>query len=183
MPKIWIFLLFLMSTTAMAQKIGLIEARTLQAEGKIAEALTVIQRTVETDEFKQDGGAWYTYAEINKTLFKSEPAGTVKSTYLIDAIKGYQMTQKHPSSNVRINISADQSIAQIYQELINNGATWYQQQDYTSALEAFENAMIIEPNDSTIITYAANAAVQGKLYDKALANFRKLQAMRPKESV
>lgn len=183
MPKIWIFLLFLMSTTAMAQKIGLIEARTLQAEGKIAEALTVIQRTVETDEFKQDGGAWYTYAEINKTLFKSEPAGTVKSTYLIDAIKGYQMTQKYPSSNVRINLSADQSIAQIYQELINNGATWYQQQDYTSALEAFENAMIIEPNDSTIITYAANAAVQGKLYDKALANFRKLQAMRPKESV
>ena len=183
MPKIWIFLFFLMSTSAMAQGTGLIEARTLQAEGKIAEALTVIQRAIKTDEFKQDGGAWYTYAEINKTLFKSEPAGTVKSTYLTDAIKGYQMTQKYPSSNVRINLSADQSISQIYQELINDGATWYQQQDYTSALEAFENAMIIEPNDSTVITYAANSAVQGKLYDKALANFRKLQAMRPKESV
>ena len=102
---------------------------------------------------------------------------------MTDAIKGYQMTQKYPSSNVRINLSADQSISQIYQELINDGATWYQQQDYTSALEAFENAMIIEPNDSTVITYAANSAVQGKLYDKALANFRKLQAMRPKESV
>ena len=71
----------------MAQGTGLIEARTLQAEGKIAEALTVIQRAIKTDEFKQDGGAWYTYAEINKTLFKSEPAGTVKSTYLTDAIK------------------------------------------------------------------------------------------------
>lgn len=30
----------------MAQGTGLIEARTLQAEGKIAEALTVIQRAI-----------------------------------------------------------------------------------------------------------------------------------------
>lgn len=172
-----------MSTSVFAQGTGLIEARTLQAEGKMTEALTAIQRAVKTDEFKQDGGAWYTYAEINKALFKSEAAGTAKSNYLTDAITGYQMTQKYPSSNVRINLSADQSITQIYQELINNGASWYQQQDYTSALEAFENALIIEPNDSTIITYAANAAVQGKLYEKALVNFRKLQSMRPKESI
>lgn len=183
MPKICLFLLLLMSTSAFAQETGLIEARTLQAEGKMKEALIAIQRAVKTDEFKQDGGAWYTYAEINKALFKSEPAGTAKSNYLSDAIAGYQMTQKYPSSNVRINLSADQSITQIYQELINNGASWYQQQDYKSALEAFESALIIEPNDSTIITYAANAAVQGKLYDKALVNFRRLQSMRPKESI
>ncbi len=183
MPKIWFFLFLLCSLSAFGQGNGLIEARTLQAEGKMTEALEVIQRAVKTDEFKQDGGAWYTYAEINKALFKSEATGTAKSNYLTGAILGYQMTQKHPSSNVRINLSADQSITQIYQELINNGAAWYQQQDYKSALEAFENALIIEPNDSTIITYAANAAVQGKLYEKALVNFRKLQTMRPKESI
>ncbi|MBO3698038.1 lipopolysaccharide assembly protein LapB [Roseivirga sp. E12] len=183
MPKIWVFIFLIISFSVSAQSTGLIEARTLQAEGNLPEALRVIKEAVKTDEFKEDGGAWYTYAEINKALFKSEPAGTVKSTYLSDAILGYQMTQKYPSNNVRINLSADQSIEQIFQELIQNGAQWYQQQDYKSALEAFENAIIIAPKDSTIITYAANAAVQGKLYDKALTNFRMLQDMRPKESI
>jgi len=183
MPKIWVFIFLIMSFSALAQGTGLIEARTLQAEGKLSEALVVIKKVVKTNEFKEDGGAWYTYAEINKALFKNEPAGTIKSTYLSDAILGYQMTQKYPSNNVRINLSADQSIEQIFQELIQNGAQWYQQQDYQSALEAFENAVIISPNDSTVITYAANAAVQAKLYDKALANFQKLQDMRPKESI
>lgn len=183
MPKTWIFIFLLISFTSAAQGTGLIEARTLQAEGKLTEALEVIKEAVKTNEFKEDGGAWYTFAEINKALFKNEPAGTVKSAYLSDAILGYQMTQKYPSSNVRINLSADQSIEQIFQELIQNGAQWYQQQDYQSALEAFENAVIISPNDSTVITYAANAAVQAKLYDKALANFQKLQDMRPKESI
>ncbi len=182
MSKIWFFLFLSCSISAFGQGTGLIEARTLQAEGKMTEALEVIAATVKTNEFKEDGGAWYTYAEINKALFKEEAPGSAKSSYLSNAIRGYQMTQKYPSSNVRINLSADQSITQIYQELIQNGATLYQQQQYESALEAFENAIIIEPNDSTIITYAANAAVQGKLYDKALVNFTKLQSMRPKES-
>lgn len=183
MHKIWILIFLLATSTAIAQETGLIEARTLQAEGKMSEALKVIERTVKTDEFKEDGGAWYTYAEINRALFKSEAAGPLQSAYLTNAITGYKMTQKHPSTNVRINLSADQSVGQIYQELIQNGATWYQQQEYELALAAFENAMIIQPGDSTIVTYAANAAVQGKRYEKALSNLRKLQQMRPKESV
>lgn len=183
MAKIWFFLLLFTSSTVLAQGTGLIEARTLQAEGKLIEALDVIRKAVETDEFKQNGGAWYTYAEINRTLFKNEPAGEVKSSYLKGAITGYQMTQKYPSSNVRINLSADQSIEQIYQELIQNGAAWYQQQEYQAALEAFESAIIIEPQDVTIITYAANSAVQAKLYPRALDNFKKLQEINPKESI
>lgn len=157
----------------------LVKARTLQAEGKVEDALSVIKKALETDTFKQDGGAWYTYAELNRSLFKkqSEPE------FLREAIKGYQQTLQYPSPNTRINVSAQQSVNQIYQELIQKGAQLYQEQQYKDALFNFESALIIEPKDSTIITYAANAAVQAKSYTSALENFRKLQEIKPKESI
>lgn len=183
MKYIYLFLTILISSAALGQGNGLIEARTLQAEGKMREALAVIKNAVTKSEFAKDGGAWYTYAELNKTLFQEAPTEDEKSAYLSEAIKGYQMTLKYPSENVRINLSAGQSIDVLFQKLIQNGATLYQQQKYDAALEAFNNAIIIEPKDSTIITYAANAAVQANRYDQALANFQKLLNLNPKESI
>ena len=180
MKYIYIFLITLICTALIGQSNGLIEARTLQAEGKIKEALAVIKNAVSKSEFSKDGGAWYTYGELNKALFQEAPTEDEKSAYLSEAIKGYQMTLKYPSENVRINLSAGQSIDVLYQKLIQNGATLYQQQKYDAAFEAFNNAVIIEPKDTTILTYAANAAVQAKKYDQALANFQKLLDLSPK---
>jgi len=180
---LFFFLSILFTTTAFGQVNGLIEARTLQAEGKLQEALTVINKTVATTEFSEDGGAWYTYAEVNKTLFQSAVGESEKSEYLSQAIKGYQMTLKYPSENVRINLSAGQSIDLLYQNLIQSGATLYQQQKYEAALDAFTNAIIIESKDSTILTYAANAALQAGLYDQAIANFQKLLKLTPKQRI
>lgn len=183
MKYLYIFLITLISTILLAQSNDLIEARTLQAEGKIKEALVVITNAVTKSEFSKDGGAWYTYGELNKALFQEAPTEDEKSAYLNEAIKGYQMTLKYPSENVRINLSAGQSIDVLYQKLIQNGATLYQQQKYDAALEAFNNAVIIEPKDSTILTYAANAAVQANKYDQALVNFGKLLELSPKASI
>lgn len=183
MKYIYLLFVILISSAALGQSNDLIEARTLQAEGKMQEALVVIKRAVTKPEFIKDGGAWYTYGELNKTLFQEASTEDEKSAYLSEAIKGYQMTLKYPSENVRINLSAGQSIDVLFQKLIQNGATLYQQQKYEEALEAFSNAIIIQPKDSTIITYAANAAVQAKRYDQALSNFQKLLNLTPKESI
>ncbi|OEJ99938.1 tetratricopeptide repeat protein [Roseivirga misakiensis] len=179
MKNLYFCLLFLLSYSAFGQSSSLIEARTLQAEGKLTEALEVISKAV-NKELSEDGGAWYTYAELNKALFQKSQVDSEKSEFLTEAIRGYQMTLKNPSDNVRINLSAGQSIDLLYQTLIQNGATFYQQQEYEAALKAFNNAILIEPTDTTIITYAANAAVQAQRYDLAIANFQKLIDIAPK---
>ncbi|MFY0594746.1 tetratricopeptide repeat protein [Roseivirga sp.] len=179
MPYKLVCIFFFISFAATAQSNSLIEARTLQAEGKLTAALAVIGKAVDK-ELSEDGGAWYTYAELNKALFQQSQAEEEKAQFLTEAIRGYQMTLKHPSDNIRINLSAGQSIDLLYQTLIQSGATLYQQQDYNAALKAFNNAIIIEPKDTTIITYAANAAVQAKRYDLAIANFQKLIDLGPK---
>lgn len=183
MKFIYLLFIILISSAALGQSNDLIEARTLQAEGKMREALVVIKSAVVKSEFAKDGGAWYTYGELNKSLFQEALTENEKSAYLSEAIKGYQMTLKYPSENVRINLSAGQSIDVLFQKLIQNGATLYQQQKYDAALEAFNNAIIIEPKDTTIITYAANAAVQANRYDQAMANFQKLLKLTPKERI
>lgn len=176
------FFLIINLSWAQAQSKGLIEARTLQAEGKLEEALTVIKNLV-ANEGAEDGGAWYTFAEVSRALFSQTEDFEQQSVHMTNAVKGYQETLKYQPQGTRIYLSADQSLSKMYQDLIRLGVQYYQKEAYDQALQAFENAVIIEPGDSTVITYAANAAVQGKYYDKALNNYRKLIALKPKESV
>ena len=176
------FFLFMVAVAVYGQSKSLVEARTLQAEGKYEKALALADQLVKS-EGAEDGGAWYTYAEISRTLYQQTQDFKLRSAYLASAVRGYHKTLEYQAPGTRIYLSAGQSLGKMHQDLIQTGVQFYRDGSYDQALEAFENAVIIIPQDSTVLTYAANAAVQGKHYDKALNNYRKLILLKPKESI
>ena len=166
--------------TGLSQKPGLIKARTLQKEGKLTEALEEVENVLKDTDTTGIGGAWFTYAEIHKTLFQNSEIAVEREYHLVEALNGYRKTRIHQPKKTRIYLLADQVQVQLYDELLRKGSRYLQQQQYEASATAFEQASLVNPEDSIVLQYAASISMQGALYERAVKNYKKLVKISPK---
>ncbi len=129
------------------------------------------------------GGAWFTFAEIHKTLFLESTDESQQEFHLESALKGYEKTRLYQPRNTRIYLMADQVQAQLYDDLLREGTNLFQRQEYSASATAFELASMVNPEDSVTLQYAASISMQGELYERAVRNYKKLVLLTPKVSL
>ncbi|GEM_PF-1132590 len=179
---VFLTLLLLFSFQGLAQKPGLIKSRTLQSEGKLAEALKEVEAVLADPDTSGIGGAWFTYAEIHKALFENSEIAIEQEFHLTEALAGYKKTRIHQPKKTRIYLLADQVQVQMYDDLLRKGSGLLRQQNFEASANAFEYASLVNPLDSIALQYAASISIQGELYQKAIKNYKKLVLISPKVS-
>lgn len=181
-PLLFIFL-FLLSSLAFGQKAYLIKARELQSEGSLTEALAAVEEVLQDKDTTGIGGAWFTYAEIHKTLFLESVDQDRQEFHLKSALAGYEKTKLFQPQKTRIYLMADQVQVQLYDDLLRKGTGLFQQQEFEASATAFEQASLVDPKDSIVLQYAASISMQGELYERAVNNYKKLALITPKVSL
>ena len=186
MKRLTLVLLVLASAAVYAQKPikpNLAKALSSLQAGKLDEAKTNIDAAIENEKMKTDGKTWYyrglIYASLDTTSkeqFKSlapdafntaleafakadELAKGKDNYYVQDATGGFQL------KSAQVQAWANSHL--------NKGASKYQEDDFSGAMESFERVSKINPKDTLAIFYGAFAAQQAEQFDKAIEYFTK----------
>jgi tetratricopeptide (TPR) repeat protein len=186
MKRFILILMVLASASVYAQKPikpSLPKALASLTAGKLDEAKANIDAAIENEKMKTDGKTWYyrglIYVALDTTSkehFKSL-APDAFNTALEAFAKADEIAKgkdnyftQDPAVGIEIKSVQVQKWANTH---LNKGAGRYQEDDYTGALESFEKASKINPNDTTAVFYGAFAALSSENYDKAIENFNK----------
>lgn len=157
----------------------LIEARKLQSARDYTQALVLIDLELKDDV--ENGGAWFTYAEVNYAIFEKSTTVKEKKEALQKAIKGYRNTIEFQDPLSRMYAVAKANLSEIQPRLLDEGIVFYNKKSYQQAVEKFVYANIVQPNDTVSLIYGVSAANQGLLYQEAFDFYVKLIEIKPKE--
>ncbi len=185
MKRITLLLLMLATVSVYAQKAvkpNLNKTLALWKEGKLDEAKTMIDLATTYEKTMNDGKTWYyrglIYASIDTTsneAFKAL-APDALSVALESFKKGDELSpgKEHFIQDATgIPILKSQQMTYLAGGYLNEGASYYQEEDLEGALGSFEKAQLVQPTDTTAFFYGAFAANSLENYDKALTYFQK----------
>jgi tetratricopeptide (TPR) repeat protein len=185
MKRFMMILLVGASATVYAQKPvkpNLNKALAALQEGKYKEAKENIDAAITNEKMKEDGKTWYyrgliymaldtTTKEDLKALapdaFKTALEAFAEADKRADKKKEYFVQD----ANMQM-ITKPQQMTYWANTHVNYGAKKYQEEDFEGAVQDFDKATTINPNDTLAYFYGAFAAQQGENFDKAEANFK-----------
>ncbi len=183
MKRFVILLFALASATVYAQKAvkpNLNKALASLNEGKLAEAKENIDAAILNEKMKEDGKTWYYRGLIYMAIDSSsnEQINQLAPNAIDVALEAFAEADKKGKKGGYFIQDAsgmpqtkDQQIGWWGGAHVNKAIKHYQNEDFEAAVNDFEIAAKINPNDTTAYFYGGYAAYQGENWDKALENF------------
>ncbi|MDQ3392497.1 MAG: tetratricopeptide repeat protein [Bacteroidota bacterium] len=162
---------------AFAQNSNVSKASNFEQRGDLAKAKDAIDQAANHDKTKDKSKTWLTRGSIYEAIALSEEHKNLDANALEEAIQSYKKAKELEKENSVNYVLANERLEGIWGTYLNKGAEAYQSQDYVKAIEGFEMASKIKPEDTTAYLYGGIAAQQNKEYDKALKSFYKLTAL------
>ena len=161
----------------MSQSDELVKARKLQAANEFEEALTLLNSILADDP--KDGGAWFTYAQVNYALFEKGNDLNQRSEALKEVIRGFNQSLLYQDSESRPYAVAKSTLIALQPKFLDNGIRQYNNRSYEAAVVQFTFAHIAEPSDTVALIYGVNAANQGQYFDAAYGFYEQLNTIKP----
>ncbi len=185
MKKPLFVILFLsLSIIAFAQYVPkgrVTKAETALSQGKLDIAKAEIDEAFKIDakgKISKAAKNWYLKGRIYKAIFMDDSTQfkdlvdkEVALKTAVDALNKIKEMEKETSTYA---IFADQELGQLYAFILNKGAEKYNEKDFKSAYEIFNDALEVMPGDTTALLYGGVAAQQAGMVDQAIENYSKL---------
>ncbi|MEQ9187694.1 MAG: hypothetical protein RLP15_08150 [Cryomorphaceae bacterium] len=183
MRKVVAFALLMVTGSAvLAQGAKVLNAYNYLNDGELLKAKEQIEPAIEHEKTKADGKTWYYRGQIYEQLYFSEEAKFAehKKGSLLEAVKSFEKAMELGSKRINMNDVQDRYTrlgAFCYQE----GVKSFNNKEYEEATNYFLTCNSVKESsgglDSGAIYSAAVAALNGKMYDLAESNFRKVIGM------
>lgn len=175
MQKIlFVFVFVFASTLAWAQNSNVRKAEAAKEKGDLAEAMQLIEEATKHDKTKDDPKTWYTKATIHEAMLVGPDGEILDISQLDKTVEAYKKAKEVSGGSGTYAVFSDQRIEAIWGQFLNTGAEAYQNQEFEAALESFETAAKLMPEDTTAYLYAGISAQQAEIWDKAAQNYYKL---------
>lgn len=179
MRKLNLFLIFLAATSAIAfaqPKPKIEKAKILLDKNEIAEAKSIIDAAVDYEKTKDKVKTWYYRGLIYEAIYNSEDPAVqnLNDDAFQVAVDSFKKVKEMENETGTYYIFAEQQLNSLYSVAFNKAAEAYQNEEYEKAIENFDLAKIIYPDDTTAWMYAGYAANQLDDVDLALKNFEYL---------
>jgi tetratricopeptide (TPR) repeat protein len=178
MKKLNLLLFFLVafSMVAFAQKPKIEKAKSLLDKNEIAEAKSIIDAAVDYEKTKDKVKTWYYRGLIYEAIYNSEDPAVqaLSDDPFTEAVEAFKKVKEMEGENGTYFIFSDQQLNSLYSTAFNEAATAYQNEEYEKAIENFDLAKMIYPDDTTAWMYSGYAANQLNDTKLALKNFEYL---------
>lgn len=180
MKKITLFLLLMFAVSivfAQKEKTPKIEKAKISLDkGEVAEAKQIIDDAIEHEKTMDKVKTWYYRGLIYEAIFNSEDAAIngLSDNAFDEAANAFIKVKEMENETGTYYVFADQRLMALYSVAFNAAAEAYQSGDYQTAIEHFDKAKTIFPDDTTAWMYSGYAAQQMDDTELALKNFNYL---------
>ncbi|MGL1885193.1 MAG: hypothetical protein OCD76_01665 [Reichenbachiella sp.] len=157
----------LISTASFAQKGSVAKAESYLTKLDYVSAKAEIDVAITIEKTAGKSRTWFTRGKIYQAIAISkdesikaiDPDATAKC---VEAYKKVVAMEKETSSYALI---ATTNMDQVWGEFLNSGGEAYGEKEYSLALNSFQKALLVKPEDSTTLFYAGVAAQQDEKED------------------
>ncbi len=180
MKQLAFILIFCLATLSVfAQNSAVNKATQYEKDGDLAKAKQSIDEASQHEKTKDKGKTWYTRGTIYEAIALSEDPQYQKldANALQESVNAYKKVKTLEKENAGMYVFADQKLEGLWGTFLNKGAEKYQSGEYGEALEHFQKAQMLKPEDTTAYLYGGIAAQQEGKMDLAMENYYKLIAL------
>jgi len=141
-----------------------------------AEAKELITPALEHEKTFDKGRTWYINGLLYKGIALSEDPNvrSIDGAALQKAVDSFKKVMELEKEGTTYHFFADEAINLMWNDIINKGATAYENDSMDLALTYFLNAKMIKPADTTSILYTGVVAQFVGNWDLALENYTAL---------
>lgn len=165
------FAFFLMIGQAFAQNSNVRKADRALENGDLEEAKELINEAVEHEKTKDDPKTWYTRGTIYQAILNQKG---YSEELVKEASKSYNKVFDMVDQTDKYFTLTDLKVQELWGGFINEGSEAYSAQNFEEAVNAFEKALIVLPEDTTATLYAGIASQQLKDNKTALKYYYRL---------
>lgn len=161
---------------AFAQNSAVNKADRFRQNGDLVKAKEFIDQAIVHDKTKGKGRTWFVYGQVSDDILNSEdPAVNALDPMALEhALQGYQKAMELEREGSNFHTLSSLNIENLWGGLLNRGANFYQEGDNQMAMEWFDKAKLVKPEDTTAYLYSGISAQSIEDYAAVLTNFRKL---------
>ena len=153
--------------TAFAQTKNVNKASTAFSKKEYAEAIAFIEPALQDEKTKGKGKTWYVRGQIYGDIATSEDESVraIEPDALMKAVASYnKVLELEKADNTQYGLALI-NLSQLRGEVMNKGVEAFQNDDFESALMAFDEYSQAAPEDTTGFIYAALMAQQLERYE------------------
>lgn len=165
------FAFFLIIGQAFAQNSNVRKADRALENGDLQEAKQLINEAAEHEKTKDDPKTWYTRGTIYQAILNQEG---YSEEIVVEAAKSYDKVFEMVEENDKYFTLTDLKVQELWGGFINEGSEAYSAQKFEEAVNAFEKALMVLPDDTTATLYAGIASQQLKDNQTALKYYYRL---------
>jgi tetratricopeptide (TPR) repeat protein len=185
MKKLTLFfaMAFVMSV-AYAQNSNVRKAESALGKGELNEAKTLIDEASKDEKTKDDGKTWFIKGTIEQAIVERE----YSDKFLKEAVESYSKVKELEKEGSNYHTLAQLNIEELWGTYINKGSEFFTRANqlldgdsteeatnqFAQAVESFETALLVLPEDTLATLYAGVAAQQVQDNEKAMKYFYKL---------
>lgn len=157
------------------------QANSAREKGELAEAKSIIDDAIEYEKTKDNAKTWYYRALIYATIDTTSNAehAALSDNAMEEAVAAFQKAHELDPEEKGLYLTGDmglpvlmsQHVSGYYSFYYNKAVEAFQDNQYQEAVDNFENAYFITPEDTGAYVNAAYAAHNGELYDAAIKNY------------
>lgn len=139
------------------------KAEAYLVKNEIEPAKAEIDKAITLEKYSGKQETWITRGKIYQTLAVAGDDSAIPI-----AMEAYKKAKEIDPESSAAQLIDIQNIGQFHGNYFNLASTAYNEEDYAKSFDAFKNALMIIPDDSTTIYYGALAAYQGENYETTL---------------
>jgi len=166
----------LISAASFAQKGSVGKANSYLIKEDFANAKAEIDVAITIEKNATKSKTWFTRGKIYQGILSSEDEAVkaLDAEALPKSVEAYGKVMSMESETNPNYFIASQNMETIWGNYVNKGAELYGQENFEGSMMAFEEALIVKPQDSVTLYFAGISAQQGKKVDKCLMFFYKM---------
>jgi len=167
-----------LSGSLFAQKSAISNAAIYHSENQIVNAAQEINKAIINEKTKADPKAWYYRGLIYKSMIgsKEDPVKALSENPEKESLLSFQKAMELDPAG-KFYKQSKQEMEGLFTEFINKGYGMYNIADFQQALEYFEGAQTVRPDDTTGYLYASYAAEELGRFDLVASYIDKLEAI------
>jgi len=152
--------------------------------GDLTKAKAMIDLAIEREDMKHKSNTWYLRGRIYEQMFLSGNVinGVSEEKALQKSAQAYVKAAEFNETDIYA-FKAQQKIEGLWANQLNNGVNSYNAGAFHEAVKHFQYCSQVKPADTTGYLYAASAATEVGDYPTAVANYKDLIKIYPKEDI
>lgn len=169
--NIFVFVFAVLVTTASyAQKGSITKAEGYLVKNELVSAKAEVDVAITLEKAVQKSKTWFTRGKVYQAIAISEDESTkaIDPDAVNKCAEAYNKVLEMEKQNSSYALISTTNLDQVWGTFLNTGGTAYGEEEYESALNSFEKALVVKPTDSTTLFYAGIAAQQAGKEDKTL---------------